>query len=116
MAETSPTTTPPPAGFTPGELTIRHHPDKDRCIPSIVSPDGDELATLWGGGHTSKEECLANAYLWAAAPDLYAACRAAIEALGKANACASLPDHTRELCRDASGVALDALAKAGDGA
>ena len=50
--------------------------------------------------------------LAAAAPDLLAALEAAVEACGKANACASLPDHTRELCREASKNGRAAIAKA----
>jgi hypothetical protein len=67
------------AGFTPGPLVVRVMPDKEIYI--FEGPEGDMGQSVLEGGFVlhDDDENLANALLWAAAPELYEAVQALVE-------------------------------------
>jgi hypothetical protein len=69
------------AGFTPGPLIVRVMPDKEIYI--FEGPEGDMGQSVLEGGFVlhDDDENLANALLWAAAPELDEAAELALEAL-----------------------------------
>lgn len=83
------TSTPPSvARFTPGPWEVFHAErpgiDAATCEQSIVIyGEGDDEAGIGGDG---PEESLANAYLIAAAPELFEACKAALGAFERNDA------------------------------
>lgn len=76
--------------FTPGPLEVSHERNKfDSTFDSltIIAPDGIVLATVNVPAFAPHlEEPIANAYLYAGAPDLYAALEACEELMGKLSA------------------------------
>lgn len=87
-------TTPPPAGFTPGTYNV----SKGVHDWFVLNDDGYTVAVC------GSEE---DAHLVCAAPDLYAACRAAL------NMIAPVEDPSDEVGHRVVGLLSTALAKAG---
>lgn len=101
------------SGHTPGPYEVRDETDLNGSLWIVAHDrDGNErsIAEVRDGQRSGFEtgpqspETLANAALFAAAP-------AMLEALRKANTCASIPDYVQELIRDAINKATNQSTK-----
>lgn len=66
------------AAWTKGPLTVRQDEKSSRWA-FVIAPDGRTIADVWNVPGTQGAQALADATLYAAAPDLAEACEAALE-------------------------------------
>ena len=111
-----------PEGFTPGPWRFWRHVNEKypEMSQTAVFGSGDKKFVMIAQTHDdcaaapeqTVKEVIANAYLIAAAPDMYAALKDCIEAMSCAVDCTLVPEYINDMLKDALQKADKSLQKA----